>query len=398
MACDPTNADRLKGMSRPGSKVLDEQIEWLRRQHPPGPLRLSGYPTDPLPPHILEAVARAARDNAIAPSKGTRELRHAIAAKLADENHIRVDPESQVLITHGAMHAVHLILQVVLAPGDEVLMFSPTYFFGGLVELCHGKPVYARLHESDGFRFHVDALEQTVTPKTKVLLWNCPCNPTGRVADADELTGVARFAERNNLLIVSDESYEKFVYDGQRSVSIGSIDEARARTVTIQSFTKSFGMAGWRLGYMAGAEKLIAAAQKVLEWTGLMCNYPAQVAAAAALQGPREWFDQIVRRFEQNRNELIRAVRLIPNVSAVLPASTPFLLMNVSRLTDALADLSQQLLTEHGIPSVAGEAFQAPGYLRIPFGGTTDVVQNAARRLMVACAQESASPHQSMVR
>src|SRR5262245_30480694 len=142
MAADPISSQRVERMSRPGSKVLDEQIDRLRREHPPGPLKLSGYPTDPLPEHILEAVAQAASDNAIAPSVGLRELRHAIAAKLRGENQIHVDPETQVLITHGAMHAVHMILQVVLEPGDEVLMFSPTYFFGGLVELVRGEPIY----------------------------------------------------------------------------------------------------------------------------------------------------------------------------------------------------------------------------------------------------------------
>jgi aminotransferase len=401
MAVDRISVDRVHCLSRPGSKVLDEQIDRLRHEQPPGPLKLSGYPTDPLPPHIIDAIARAARENAIAPSAGLRDLRDAIAEKLASENNIKIDSDSQVLITHGAMHAVHLILQVILEPGDEVLMFSPTYFFGGLIELVRGKPVYAPLNASDGYRFQVEALERKVTRRTRALIWNCPCNPTGCVATANELRDVARFARRHNLLIVSDESYEKFVYDARRSVSIGSIDEARPRTITIQSFTKSYGMAGWRLGYMAGPKELIAAAQKVLEWTGLMCNYPAQVAATAALRGPKQWFEQIVRRFQENRDVLMRAVEAAPGLSAIVPASTPFVLVDVSRLSDAPSDLSRRLLVEQGIPSVAGEAFQAPGHLRIPFGGTTEVVEKAAHRLKAAFAgdsQGSATPHHSAAR
>jgi aminotransferase len=384
MAMDPLNPRRLDQMARPGSKVLDEQIDRLRREHPPGPLKLSGYPTDPLPPHILDAIGRAARENAIAPSAGLRELRQAIAAKLSDENLIRVDPEDQVLVTHGAMHAIHLILQAVLEPGDEVLMFSPTYFFGGLVELVRAKPVYAPLDARDGYRFHAEALQRKLSTRSRVLLWNCPCNPTGRVADPDELHAVADFAERNNLLIVSDESYEKFVYDDRRAVSMGSIDAACSRTVTIQSFTKSYGMAGWRLGYLAGPQQLVAACHKVLEWTGLMCNCAAQAAACAALSGPKEWFTSIVQRFEQNRNVLMGGIRSIASVSAAVPLSTPFVLIDVSRLGQAPAALSQRLLSEHRIPSVPGEAFQAPRGLRIPFGGATDVVQEAARRLAAA--------------
>jgi aspartate/methionine/tyrosine aminotransferase len=381
----------VNNLPRPGSKVLDEQIDRLRREHPPGPLKLSGYPTDPLPPHITDAAARAARENAIAPSAGTRELRKAIARKLADENRIAIDPESEVLITHGAMHAVHLILQAVLSPGDEVLMFSPTYFFGGLVELVGGKPVYAPLDTKDRFRSRVEALEERLTSRTRVLLMNSPCNPTGYVPNVDELHGIAQLAERHNLLIVSDESYEKFVYDGRANVSIGSLKEARSRTLTIQSFTKTYGMAGWRTGYLAGPREYVSAAQKILEWTGLMCNYPAQAAAAAALQGPQEWFGDILKRFERNRDVMFEAIGSIPSVEAVKPGGTPFVLVDVSKRARPVGELSQRLLIEHGIPNVPGDAFQAPQHIRIPFGGTTQTVEEAGRRLTIALRRPSSA-------
>jgi aminotransferase len=379
----PPNIDQ---MARPGSKVLDEQIDRLRREHPPGPLALTGYPMDPLPDHIIEAIARAARENRIAPSAGTPELRNAIGAKLANSNGIHVNPQTQVLVTHGAMHAVHLILQAVLDPGDEVLMFSPTYFFGGLIDLVRGTPVYAPLRAVDGYRFSVDALEEKLSARTRVLLMNCPCNPTGHVADAQELSRIAEFAARNDLLIVSDESYEQFVYDGRRNVSIGSLGAARDRTLTIQSFTKSYGMPGWRIGYVAGPAPYIAAAKKVLEWTGLMCNHPAQAAAVAALEGPQDWFLQIVRRFERNRDLLMAAVERILSLGCVKPASTPFALFDVSGLRDSAVLVARRLLEDHGIPAVAGEPFQAPGHVRIPFGGDTAVVEEACDRLMRAFA------------
>jgi aspartate/methionine/tyrosine aminotransferase len=374
-------ADPVARLPRPGSKVLDEQIDRARREHPPGPLKLSGYPTDPLPQHIVDAADRAARENRIAPSAGTPELRRAIADKLARENAVAVDSEREVLITHGAMHAVHLVLQSVLEAGDEVLMFSPTYFFGGLVELVRGRPVYAPLREEGGFAFDVAALERAVTPRTRVLLLNCPCNPTGHVAGAEELGAIVRFAEKHDVLIVSDESYEKFVYDGRRNVSIGSIDEVRDRTVTIQSFTKSYGMAGWRIGYLAGPREIVSAAQKVLEWTGLMCNHPAQAAATAALTGPKEWFERIVARFQRNRDAIADAIDRMDRVSAVRPASTPFILVNVAQLGESPAALSARLLIDHGIPSVPGDAFEAPHHLRIPFGGTSEAIDEASRRL-----------------
>jgi aspartate/methionine/tyrosine aminotransferase len=374
----------VQNLPRAGSKLLDEQIDRLRREHPPGPLKLSGYPKDPLPPHVLDAVARAARENAIAPSAGTIDLRSAIAAKLRDENHVTADPDGEILITHGAMHAVHLVLQAVLEPADEVLMFSPTYFFGGLVQIVRGTPVYAPLEEGDRYTFRVEALRAKATERTRVLLLNCPCNPTGHVAGVDELRAIAAFAAERNLLIISDESYEKFVYDGRRNVSIASLPEARGRTVTIQSFTKTYGMAGWRLGYLAGPRELVAVAQKVLEWTGLMCSHPAQAATTAALTGPQEWFTTILARFEHNRDVIADAVDSIPSIRAVRPASTPFILVNTSDLDEQPQATSRRLLIDHGIPSVAGGAFEAPSHLRIPFGGQTSAVEEAARRLRAA--------------
>ena len=377
-----TISDRVRNLPRVGSKPLEDDLAELKERGGK-PLALRGYPMPLLPEHITEAAARACRENRTAPSYGLPELRAAIAEKLRAENGIHADPDRNVLVTAGGMHALHVVMQTLLNPGDEVAMFSPNYFFAGLVELSGGVATYAKLDQSDGFAFQAERLADRITPRTKLLLVSSPANPTGYVATRRDLEGIAEVAKRHDLLVVSDESYERFVYDDARHLSLASLDGMAGRTITVQTFTKCFAMPGWRLGYVVADARWLEPMRNVLEWTALSCSYVAQRAARAALEGPRQWFAKVVRECQRNRDIIVDALDGIDGVHVVRPKGTVFIFPRFDCVDDVPA-FSKLLLNEYGIPNVDGAACGAPGFLRIPFAGDEDAAHEAARRLREA--------------
>jgi hypothetical protein len=215
-------ADRVSKIVAPLQRAevceLVDTIERLRSQGK-DILNLFGSPYWPAPAHVLEAAERAARENQVAPSRGFPELRQAMADKLAGEG-IITDPRTEILVTNGAMHALSLVFTTLLDPGSEVLMYRPSFFFFGLVELAGAVPVYADTIQEDGWRWDAKALEASISAKTKMIVLNTPTNPTGYVATEDDLRGVADVARRHDLVIVSDESYDNMVYEPSRHIRI----------------------------------------------------------------------------------------------------------------------------------------------------------------------------------
>ena len=253
-------------------------------------LHLLGFPTIAPPDHIIKVATEAAASTEHPHSSGIPELKEALAGKLRDENSINLrSAEEQIIITNGAFHAIYLSLITLLDPGDEVLLFSPSFFFDGIIELVDGVPRYAKLDRNEGFNFDPEALRSAITKRTKILLLNTPANPTGHVASMEELKEILGIAEEFDLLIISDESYERMVYDGLRHYCIGSLSGAEERVITVQSFTKSYAMPQWRVGYVVCPVQFYHPLVAILEWMVLACNYVAQRCAWAAVTGPGGW-------------------------------------------------------------------------------------------------------------
>jgi len=375
-------AQRAKSVDRAGSRLSGE---WAAEEAKRGQriFELRGGPVLPLPEHVLEAVHQASVENLSAPSEGLLALREAIADKLKRENQIAVSPDG-ILVTNGAMHALYIVLTSLLDPGDEVLLYSPTFFFYGIIELVGGVPVYAPLDEEEGFRFDISRLEERVSSRTKVVLVNTPVNPTGYVASLEDLQAIAAVAERHNLVVISDESHEKMVYSGQHQ-SICSLPEAAAWGVTIHSFTKSYALPQWRVGYIAtGVSGLIQVFHKVLEWTVLTCNYVTQRAALAALTGPQEWIAQYNRYLSKARDILLSGVRALPGVTCIQPAGGPFLFPNISATGMDSTEYARYLLRELGVPATPGIFFQSDDHVRIPFGAPESELREIVHRLSEA--------------
>jgi len=361
---------------------LSDRIDALRSQGK-DILNLYGSPYWPIPGHIREAAERAAADNQLSPSKGFPELRQAIANKMESEG-IAADPQSEILVTNGAMHALSLVFTTLLEPGSEVLMYRPSFFFFGLVALAGAVPIYAETIEEEGWRWNTKALESAISAKTKMIVICTPGNPTGYVATEEDLSGVAQVARKHDLLVVSDESYDNMIYPPHRHVRLASFRDARDRTVTICSFTKTLAMQPWRMGFILAPSQLIQYFQKVLEWSSLRCSHVAQRAVQAALQGPQEWVSQIALRFAHSRDLMTSALESSRGSRYVRPQAGPFLFLNVAELNLSGAEFSSWLLTEYGVPTDPGAFFVSDAHVRLPFGGSDDAVQEAARRIREA--------------
>ena len=371
-----------------GSRLLATQVKAARRRGI-DVLPLMPYAERPPSPEAVEAVVSEIRQNREAPSRGLPELCEAVAERIGGEIGHPVDPESEVLVTNGSMQALNLVFRATVDPGDEVIIPSPCYFFGGCVELAGGRAVHVPMEESGGYAWDVDRIAAAVTPRTVAIVVNTPVNPTGVVLGEDTLRAIADMAERHDLLIVSDESYDTMVYDGRRHLSCAGIAGAAPRTALIRSFTKSFAMPAWRVGYIVGPPSVIDACTKALEWEQLHGNHVAQAGAAAAMRHPVYPGDSMAQEFQQLRDVIDPFVAPSLPLHAVKPAGGPFVFINVSAIFDSSAQASAALL-DAGIPTTAGHFCRSDRHVRMAFGASPEVLREAGRRIAdVAAANAS---------
>lgn len=376
-------SEKVENVPHVGSRAVSRKIQELKKEGVEV-LRLSGAPIGLPPAHVLEAAKQAVEQNIHPPSNGIAELREAIARKLKVENGIAVDPESEILVTSGAMQALYVTMTTFLNAREEVIIFSPSFFFNGIIKLVGGIPIYVPLSEQTEFKFNVKELEKRVNSKTKIILLNTPVNPTGYVASINDLIEIAKIAKKYDLLVVSDESYEKLVYDGRKHYSIASLPGMKERTVTIQSFSKSYSMLACRVGYIAGDRNFIEASRKTLEWMVLCCNYVAQKAATAALTGPQEWVKEITSEFQSHRDTFCKSLTAIKGVSYVIPKGGPYVFLNIKQLEMNPEKFSNYLLEDFGIPTVPGNVFQSNDHVRIAFGASGWTLREVSKRLDAA--------------
>jgi aspartate/methionine/tyrosine aminotransferase len=342
--------------------AAEDVLEQRRADGRPG-LRLGGAASRPLPEHVRRAVAEAMDDFAARPpSRGLLDLRGAVAAWVGESGAV-VDPDTDVLVTHGGMHALSIACRALLTRGDRVLIPAPAFYFGGPVELAGAEPVYVSSSPADGWRLDADALADAVDDRTRAIVVCNPVNPTGHLPDRTELEAVLAVAERADLLVVADESYERYVYDGAAITPILTLAGARSRTVLVRGVSKSFAMPGWRVGFLVGPAELLEPCVTLFEWECLRGNSVAQRAAAAAIGGPREWLADIVPAYERNRDLVYDALAASAHLTCVAPRACPFVFVASDE-----PGLDEHL-AEAGVPFVAGRHFQASDYVRVPFGG-----------------------------
>jgi aspartate/methionine/tyrosine aminotransferase len=342
---------------------------------------MRGEPDLPTPPHIVEAAVRAlhSKRTSYPNNRGEPELREAIAEKLVHINAVAYDPETEILVTDGATLAIHAALMALAGPGDHVLLPDPVYdAYQSPIRLAGAEPRPVRSICREGrFALSVDGLEAACTPNTRVLLLNTPWNPVGTVLKSAELAAVGEFVCRRNLTLISDEIYEAITYDGHSHASPAALSpEIRRRCVLVNSFSKTYSMTGWRLGYAAGPADVIRSMFLVLQQSSRGPATFVQDAGVEALNGPQDCVDEMVAEYARRRQAVSRGLAGLARAFAFMPEGGFFTMMDVSATGRTSDDVRRRLLLDHGVSVVHGRAYgeAGEGTLRVSFAAGGDVL------------------------
>jgi aspartate aminotransferase len=335
--------------------------------------------------------AIAAGQTKYTPAVGTIALRQAVAQRLEADYSIVYDP-SQIIVTTGGKHAIYGALQVMLDPGDEVILPAP-YWVSYYEQICMagGTPVVIHAGEDQGFKITAQQLEAAVTERTKLLMLNNPGNPTGAVYSREELQALAQVCQRHDLYVLSDEIYGKLIYDDCEFVSFPSLSaDAMARTVLINGASKAYAMTGWRIGYAAAPAPIAKAMAAYLsQSTGCPASM-SQAAAAVAFSGPQDHVEMMRQSYEARRNYLVSRIQNIDGLSCTMPMGAFYLLIRVDRLYGRTlggvliendTDFANALLESARVAVTPGSAFQAPGYIRWCYAASMEQLQSGLDRL-----------------
>ena len=341
---------------------------------------MRGEPDFATPPHIVEAAQRALSSGrtTYADNRGEPALREAAAEKLKRDNGLTYNPASEILVTDGATLGIHATLMTLLGPGDEILVPDPIYdAYQSPIRLTGARAVAVRSSRTNG-RFHLsaDALEAACTPATRALLLNTPWNPVGTVFTEAELKMLGGILQSRNIRLISDEIYEAITYDGHSHVSPASLSpEMRERCVVVNSFSKTYAMTGWRLGYCAASAPIIQSMLLVLQQSSRGPATFIQDAGAAALTGSQDCVREMRETYAKRRQLTIDALSGLPAIDVMAPEGGFFTMLDVSRAGLTSDDVRRRLLHDHGVVVVHGRAYGegGEGTLRVSFasGGDT---------------------------
>lgn len=335
---------------------------------------------------IIEAAYRSALEGNThyVHNAGILPLREQLAKKFLKDNHLNMDPEREIMVTNGGTEAIYLALQAVIEPGDEVIMPGPQWTpYPMLTTLNHGKAVICKVYEEDGFQYTEENLRKVITPATRMIILNSPCNPTGGMAGRKTLEMVARLAREFDLWVMSDEVYEKLVYDGNEHISIASLPGMKERTIVINSFSKSYAMTGWRVGFAAAPADLMEVMVKLHELETSCCNVPAQFAAIEALTIDQSVIDDMLEQYAKRRKRIVDGLNSISGVNCTLPKGTFYAFANVKELGIPSDELVDRLMDEVGLVVVPGTAFgeDGEGFLRFSFAVSDETIDDGLERL-----------------
>jgi len=350
----------------------------------------AGEPDFNTPDHIIEAAYQAMLKGftKYTPSAGILELRQAIANKLFVDNGLTYKPQ-EIIVTNGAKHALYNIFQVVLNPGDEVIVPIPYWVsYTEQIKLAGGTPVLIKGEESNEFKITAEQLERAITSKTKVFLLNSPSNPTGTVYSKVELEKIAEICVKHDLLVISDEIYEKLIYDDVEHVSIASLnDEIFRRTIVVNGVSKPYAMTGWRIGYAAGDINIIKAMNDLSSHSTSNPTSFAQYAAIAAITGTQEPLKQMNEAFKKRRNAVDEWVKKMSQISTIKPKGAFYYFFNLFEVINnnpqftSVDQWVERLLEEEKVAVIPGSSFGADNYIRISFATSLENINEGLNRI-----------------
>jgi len=375
-------AERLRNIKPSGIRRL-----FALTQHMPGLISLGiGEPDFTPPEHVLEAAKQAMTEGKThyTPSNGIPELREALAKKFTRNYGLFYNPETEILVTVGATEAVFLALLAFIDPGDEVLIPDPGFLcYKPAVLITGGVPVPIPMFEDDGFKPNVETVTSLLTKKSRVIIINSPNNPTGSVLSYNELAELGKLAVENDLIVISDEVYERILYDNVKHYCLATFHAMHERTVVVNSFSKTYAMTGFRVGYAVAPENLISAMLLIQQFIIACVDGPAQYAATAALEGPQDFVVEMVSKFDKRRRLVYERFSEIQRFSCVLPKGAFYAFPNIEAFKTSSADFSEFLLKEAKVAVTPGSSFgeYGEGFVRLSFATAYEKIDEALDRI-----------------
>lgn len=355
----------------------------------------AGEPDFDTPEHIKQAAIEALNKGLTkyTPSTGLPEFKKAIVEKLARDNGLQYEP-ANIAVSVGAKHSIYNALQVLVDTGDEVIIPAPYWVsYPEQVKLADGTPVIVQTDESSGFRMSPEQFRDAITPKTKMVILNSPSNPTGGVYSREDLEKLAQIAVEKNVMVLSDEIYEKIIY-GEEHVSIAAFGEdIKKLTITVNGHSKAYSMTGWRLGYLAAEKEIVSALAKIQDQSTSNPTSFAQYGGIAALNGSQEPVEAMRREFQKRRDHIVELLNACPGIECLTPGGAFYVFPRVSGAIQASGgrfkdsdDLATWLLEEAKVAVVPGSGFGAPENMRLSYATSMDSIEKGVERIRKALA------------
>ncbi len=353
----------------------------------------AGEPDFDTPEYICEAAREALEVGftRYTAASGYEDLKNAIKDKLKRDNNLEYDTD-QIIVSNGAKHSLFNTFQAILNPGDEVIIPVPYWLtYPETVKMGGGKPVFIETKEEEGFKINIERLQEMVNEKTKALILNSPSNPTGSIYNKKELEAIAKVAVDNEIIVVSDEIYEKIVYDGNEHISIASLNEdIKDLTIVINGVSKAYAMTGWRIGYAAGPKEIIEIMSNIQSHATSNPNSIAQYASNAGLRGDHSFMEERRNKFSERRDYMYEKINSIEGLSCLKPGGAFYIMMNIEDIIGKKIDgekiqdsfsFAEQLLEEKKVAVVPGVAFGADNFIRLSYANSLENIKKGLQRI-----------------
>lgn len=358
----------------------------------------AGEPDFKTPDHIRNAAIKVIEEGNIGytASAGLPALKEAICEKLREDNNLDYTPEN-IVVSNGAKHSIYNALQAICNPGDEVIIPVPYWVsYPEMVKMADAKPVFVETLEENGFKYTPENLLNAINDKTKAIFLNSPSNPTGTVYTEQEIKAIAEIAIQNNIYVISDEIYEKLIYDGKH-ISIASLGEdIKKLTIVINGMSKAYAMTGWRIGYLAADKEITKIITNIQSHATSNPNTIAQYASIEALKGDQEPIDNMIKAFDKRRQYMAGRINNIENLSCQMPKGAFYVMVNISKLIGknlggynigSSMDFAEYLLDTAKVAVIPGSGFGTDNYIRLSYATSLENIEEGLNRIEKAVAE-----------
>jgi aspartate aminotransferase len=384
MKIDTRLADRIKKINPSSTLAITSKAKRLKSEGKDVISFAAGEPDCDTPDFVKEAAIEAIRNGftKYTPSTGILELKKLICEKFAKDNNLTYTPEN-IVVSCGAKHSIFNTLSVLVDKNDEVIIPSPYWVsYPEMVLLCEGKPRFIKTSARNNFKITAQELEKHCTARTKALILNSPSNPTGCVYSLEDLQNIAEVCAAKRLFVISDEIYEKIIFDGLKHYSIASLNKAIFDlTITVNGLSKSHSMTGWRIGYLGAPADIAAAIAKLQDHSTSNPTSISQKAAVAALAAPDDFTRNLCQQFLEKRDYLVSRVKEIKALNYILPEGAFYLFLNIERTKLDSLTFASKLLEEEFVAVIPGAGFGNDDYIRLSFATSLEQIKKGMDRM-----------------